>query len=146
MRSTDTLEKTLMLGKIEGRRRRCDRGLDGWMAKQTLWTWVWETSGRYRRTGKPGVLQSMESQTVRHDWVTEQQQSLQRIQVMLHVKKNMWKSISTGFYPKMNFLNFCFINWICPLIQTQASVYILGNSSTNVCVSWSPLKSACFWM
>ena len=32
MRRTDTLEKTLMLGKIEGRRRRCDRGLDGWMA------------------------------------------------------------------------------------------------------------------
>ena len=38
MRRTDSLEKTLMLGKIEGRRRRCDRGLDGWMAKQTLWT------------------------------------------------------------------------------------------------------------
>ena len=32
MRRTDTLEKTLMLGKIESRRRRCNRGRDGWMA------------------------------------------------------------------------------------------------------------------
>ena len=32
------LEKTLMLGKIEGRRRRGDRGRDGWMASLTQWT------------------------------------------------------------------------------------------------------------
>ena len=38
MRRTDSLEKTLMLGKIEGRRRREDRGWDGWMASQTWWT------------------------------------------------------------------------------------------------------------
>ena len=35
----DSLEKTLMLGKIEGRRRG-DRGWDGWMASSTQWTWV----------------------------------------------------------------------------------------------------------
>ena len=41
MRRTDSLEKTLMLGKIEGRRRRGDdRGWDGWMATLTQWTWV----------------------------------------------------------------------------------------------------------
>ena len=38
------------------------------------WTWVWASSGRYWRTGKPGVLQSMGSQRVRHNWATEQQQ------------------------------------------------------------------------
>ena len=32
MGRTDSLEKTLMLGKIEGRRRRDDRGWNGWMA------------------------------------------------------------------------------------------------------------------
>ena len=42
MRRTDSLEKTLMLGKIEGRRR---RGWDGWMASPTRWTWVWASSG-----------------------------------------------------------------------------------------------------
>ena len=58
MQRADSLEKTLMLGKIEGRRR---RGQDGWMASPTQWTWVWASSGRW--TGKPGMLQSMGSQS-----------------------------------------------------------------------------------
>ena len=37
------------------------------------WTWVWASSGRWWRTGKPGVLQFMDLQRVRHDWETEQQ-------------------------------------------------------------------------
>ena len=48
-----------------------DRGGDGWMASPMQWTWVWANSGRWRRTGKPGVLQSMVSPRVGHDWVTE---------------------------------------------------------------------------
>ena len=67
---TDSLEKTLMLGKIEGRRRRVDRGWDGWMASRTQWTWVWASSRSWRWTGKPGMLQSMGSQRVRHNWAT----------------------------------------------------------------------------
>ena len=39
------------------------------------WTWVWTNSGRQRRTGKPGVLHSMGSQRVRHDWLAEQRQN-----------------------------------------------------------------------
>ena len=38
MRRTDSLEKTLMLGKTEGRRRRGNRERDGWMASLTQWT------------------------------------------------------------------------------------------------------------
>ena len=63
--------KTLMPGKIEVRRRGDDRGWDGWMASPTLWTWVWASSGSWWWTGKPGALQSMGLQRVRHDWVTE---------------------------------------------------------------------------
>ena len=37
---TDSLEKTLMLEKMEVRRRRDDRGWDGWMESPTQWTWV----------------------------------------------------------------------------------------------------------
>jgi len=48
-----------------------DRGWDGWMASLTQWTWVWANSRRWWRTGKPGVLQSMGSQIVGHDWETE---------------------------------------------------------------------------
>ena len=48
-----------------------DRGWDGWMASPTRWTWVWVNSRSWWWTGKPGVLQSMGSQRVRHNWATE---------------------------------------------------------------------------
>ena len=67
----DSFEKTLMLGKIESRRRRDDRGWDGWMASRTRWTWVWVNPGRWCWTGRPGVLWFTGSQRVRHDWVIE---------------------------------------------------------------------------
>ena len=34
---------------------------------------VWASSGRWWRTGRPGMLQSVGSQRVGHDWTTEQQ-------------------------------------------------------------------------
>ena len=70
MQRTDSLERTLMLGKIEDRRRSDDRGWDGWMASPIRWTWVWASSGGWWWTGKPGMLQPMRLQRVRHDWVT----------------------------------------------------------------------------
>ena len=48
-----------------------NRGWDGWMASPTQWTWVWVNSGSWWWTGRPGVLQSMGSQRIGHDWVTE---------------------------------------------------------------------------
>ena len=48
-----------------------DRGWDGWMASPTQWTWVWVNSGSWRWTGRPGLLPSMGSQRVWHNWVTE---------------------------------------------------------------------------
>ena len=69
---TDSLEKTLILGKIEGGRQRgFHTGWDGWMASLTQWTWVWASSRSWWWTGKPGVLQSMASQIVGRNWVTE---------------------------------------------------------------------------
>ena len=52
----DSFEKTLMLGKIEGRRRRGDRGWDGWMVSPTQWTWVWVDSWSWWWTGRPGAM------------------------------------------------------------------------------------------
>ena len=48
-----------------------DRGWDGWMASLTRWMWIWVNSGSWWWTGRPGVLQFMGSQRVKHDWATE---------------------------------------------------------------------------
>ena len=48
-----------------------DRAWDGWMALLTQWTWVWVCSRSWWWTGRPGMLQFMGSQQVRHDWATE---------------------------------------------------------------------------
>ena len=68
---TDSFEKTLMLRKSEGRRRRGQqrmRWLDGVtdsmdmsLVNSRIWWW----------TGRPGVLQAMMLQRIRHNWVTE---------------------------------------------------------------------------
>ena len=68
---TDSFEKNLMLGKIEGWKEGDKRGWDGWMASTTQRTGVWVSSGSWWWTEKPGMLQSMGSQRVRHDWMTE---------------------------------------------------------------------------
>ena len=49
-----------------------NRGQDGWMASSTQWTWVWASSGRWWRTGKSDVLQSMglQSWTQLSGWTT----------------------------------------------------------------------------
>ena len=48
-----------------------NRGWDDWMASLTQWTWVWACFKSQWWIRKPGVLQSMGSQRVRHDWATE---------------------------------------------------------------------------
>ena len=70
MRRTDSFEKTLMLGKIEGMRRRWQRmrWLDGITYSVDM---SWVSSRSWWCTGRPGVLPSTGSQRVRHDWETE---------------------------------------------------------------------------
>ena len=64
MQRVDSLEKTLMLGKTEGKRR-------GQQRIRQLQC-IWPNSRRQWRTEKPGMLHSMGLQRVGHDWVTEQ--------------------------------------------------------------------------
>ena len=76
MGRVDSLEKTLMLGKFEGRRRRGWQRWCGLMVSLTQWTWFWINSGRWWRTGKPGVLQSMRLPWVGYDWETVKHQNV----------------------------------------------------------------------
>ena len=66
-----------------------DSGKD-WMASPTQWTWAWASSRRWWRTGKPGVLQSMGSQRVRHNWAIEQKQQI--LNISINVLNKLFKS------------------------------------------------------
>ena len=70
MRSADSLEKTLMLGKTEGRRRGRQRmrWLNGITDSMDM---GWVDSGSWWWTGRPGMLWFMGLQIVRNDWATE---------------------------------------------------------------------------
>ena len=74
MRRADSLEKAWCWERLRARGEGDDRGWDDWMASPTQWTWVWMNSGSWWWTGRPGVLQFMGSQRVRHDWATEQEE------------------------------------------------------------------------
>ena len=95
MQRANSLEKTLMLGKLKAGGEGDDRGWDSWMASPTWWIWVWASSGRWWRTGKPEVLQSMGSQRVGHDLPTEQRTTdvlrynWSTIQ-LIHYKHTVW--------------------------------------------------------
>ena len=102
MRRADSLEKTLMLGKIEVGGEGEDRGWDGWMASLTQWTWIWANSKRGWRTGKPSMLQSMESQRVGHRWATKRQHKIILIKLLSHNN-----SVIVHFFPFMGLIHTC---------------------------------------
>ena len=77
------------------------RGWDGLMASPIQWTRVWASSGRWWWTGRPGMLLSMGSHRVRHDWVTEEQQQQQLLLLLLLLSR------------------FCRV-WLCATPQTAA--------------------------
>ena len=66
MRRTDSFERPWYWERLKA-----EGECDGWMASPTQWAWIWVNSGSWWRTGRPGVLQSMGSQRVGHDWATE---------------------------------------------------------------------------
>ena len=66
----DSLEKTLLLGKIKCRWRMDKRGCDGWIASLTQWTWVWVSFGVGVGQGSLVCYGPWDCR-VRQDWVSE---------------------------------------------------------------------------
>ena len=64
------------------------------MASPTQWTWPLANSRRWWRISKPGMLQSMGLQRVRHNWATEQQYTDKMNQHLLYfLKDNRYISV-----------------------------------------------------
>ena len=66
------------------------------MASPTWWTWAWVSSRSWWWTGKPGMLQSMGSQRVGHDWATELNWMCAPMQILLcYMADNyLWEKIA----------------------------------------------------
>ena len=91
IRRADSLENTLMLWKVEVVRRRewqMMRWLDSITDSMNV---SWASTGRWWRTGKPGVLWSLGPHRIRHDWVTEQQQQGQVVRAPAAVQNSSAK-------------------------------------------------------
>ena len=128
MWQADLLEKTLMVGKIEGKRKR------GWQRMRWLDgitdSWVWASSGREWWTGKPGVPQSMRSQRGGRDWASEQQQN-----IILQVRK--WEpreEMHRAFLPQKLIFRF---TWVMRWLLKKWGPDPAGVSLT---VGFSPLQ------
>ena len=65
------LKRSWCWERLKARGERDDRGWDVWMAAPTQWIGVWVNTGSCWWTGRPGLLQSMRFQSVRHHWASE---------------------------------------------------------------------------
>ena len=94
MRRTVSFKRPWCWERLKAGGKGDDRGWDGWMASSTQWTWVWVSSRSWWWTGRPGMLQSMESQRVGHDWATELNWNNNVMHKLFHV----WVSASKDIF------------------------------------------------
>ena len=69
----NSLEKTLMLGKMKAGGEGSNSGQDGWMASLTQWTWIWANSWETvteREAWHAGVHGVAKSWTWLSNWIT----------------------------------------------------------------------------
>ena len=119
-------------------------GWDGWMASPTWQTWVWVNSRNWWWTGRPGMLQSMGSQRVRHDLGTDLREHLCRdVRPFYSLGINFWKW-TTGSTFQILICYYCFRSVIkeCSLLIILW-LYQLCTTSSHSAVTF---KSYCLRM
>ena len=104
MGRADSFEKTLMMGKIEGRRRGWQR-MRWFMASLIQWAWVWVNSWSWWWTGRPSMLQCMGLQRVGRDWVTELNWTfVGKVMSLLFNMLSSWCRVIFKLWVKVKFL------------------------------------------
>ena len=106
-----------------------DRGRDCWMASPTQCMQVWVSSGSWWWTGKPGVLQSMGSQRVRHDWASELNWCKGTIAEAVSSRRARFQ------LAKNRNINTVLMRWgnFCPIY----SKYYYSSMNTNIFLLWN---------
>ena len=119
-----------------------DRGWGGWMASPTQQTWVWVDSGNWWWTGRPGVLQFMGSQRVRHNLATElnrtDKMSPHKWQVLLIEVKGLLLSFT---FCHIIFVLFVLENFYCYLLTWFIQLFYEISP-----LSWCVTSSQRWWV
>ena len=79
-----------------------DRGWDDWMASPTQWTWVRVNCGSWWGTGKPGVLQSMVSQS--RTWLSDWTELVRNCLSAMFQDTNLGSAMQAAFYEQISYL------------------------------------------
>ena len=100
------------------------------MALWMQWTWIWVSSGSWWWTGNPGVLQSIGSQRVGHDWVTE----LNWVIKLCGVLCNPMDCSMPGFPDLHHLLDLAqiHVHWVSDTIQPSHPLLPLSPSALNL--------------
>ena len=109
-------------------------GWEGWMASLTWWTWVCLISGSWWWTGKPGMLQSMGSQKVGHDWVTKLIVPISKKYLSIYLY--LLQFLFSKFY------NFQFIDLSLPLVKYIPTCFTMFDAIVNGIVFLNSLSHA----
>ena len=112
-----------------------DRGWDDWMASLTRKTWVWINSRSLWWTERPGMLQSMGLQRVRHDWVTELTDWLFREKILIYLIKLLSTLLLVFMYFSLSFWNLLLLSDVYHFssVQSRSHVQLFATAWTVAC-------------
>ena len=112
------------------------------MASLTQWTWVCVASGSWWWTGKPGVLQSMGMQRVRHHWATEMTACpIQKSPFQVKIPQNMFDSLKRI---SLKYIDMVFLSsFIWKLVKSHYKEHMQGEPLFEGCPLWHICVLSC---